>query len=117
MVVSISEPERESSGQPAGRELLTFFVIDPVSWDQRRWAHVVPNPATGAYPFSKSVRGDRCVIAALKTQSSCLRWPWRGGEGKRRASDVGLALMTFLVKEFKIPVIEAWTLGGVVGSL
>ena len=73
---------------------------------------MVPNPATGAYLFSKGVGGDRCVIAALKTQSSCLWWPWRGGEGKRRASDVGLALLTFLVKEFKIPVIQMHGLWG-----
>lgn len=86
LLFSISDPERESSDQPAGHKLLIFFVVmDPVSWEQsrRRWGHVVPNLATWACLFS------RCVTAALRYRVAA----GVGGEGKRCGLHGDFALM------------------------
>ena len=84
-VFSISDPERESSGQLTGLELLNFFLSSIQSAGTRAggtmWSQTWP-PGVGR---------DRCVICRSRIQRIC---PGGEGRGKRYASDVGHALIT-----------------------
>lgn len=84
-VFSISDPERESFGQPTSLELLNFFChqSSPLGPEQ-----VGP---CGPKPGHLGVGRDRYVICQSRIQRIC---PGGEGRGKRYASDMDHALIT-----------------------
>ena len=75
-VFSILDPERESSGQPIGLELLNFFVINPVCWDQSRWDHVVPNLATWVWEVTGVWLGYRGSVLEGRAEGKDMHQTW-----------------------------------------